>query len=74
MMQEWQTKEWQLEDVQRCWSELIVEADRWPQRVAGPGGHAYIISADLHRRFFEPRIRFDGDEWAELDEAPPSAE
>ncbi|HEY0019498.1 MAG TPA: hypothetical protein VGC13_24565 [Longimicrobium sp.] len=74
MQQEWQKKVWQLEDVQRYWSELVVEADRWPQRVAGPGGDVYIISADLHRRFFDRGIRFDGDEWAELDGDPPSAE
>ncbi|WP_420126358.1 hypothetical protein [Longimicrobium sp.] len=72
MQQEWQKKVWALKDVKRCWSELIVEADRWPQRVAGPGGDAYIISPDLHRRFFDYGIRFDGDEWADLDEEPLS--
>lgn len=66
-------KEWQLEELQRCWGEVIEEADGWPQRVAGPGGDAYIISADLYRRFFDRGIRFDGDEYAHLDVEPPEA-
>jgi hypothetical protein len=52
MQQEWQKRVWPLEDVQRRWSELIVEADRWPQRVSGPDGDAYVISADIYKRFF----------------------
>jgi hypothetical protein len=65
-------REWRLEDLQRCWSEVIAEPDQWPQRVIGPGGDAYIISPDLYTRFFDRGIRFDGDEWAELDDEPPS--
>jgi hypothetical protein len=70
MQQEWRNRVWPLENVQRCWSELIVEADRWPQRVTGPDGDAYVISADLYGRFFDGGIRFDGDEYAHLDVDP----
>ncbi|HEV3050985.1 MAG TPA: hypothetical protein VGX50_11775 [Longimicrobium sp.] len=50
-MKDW-AGEWQLHDLQRCWSDLIDAADRWPQRVVSPDGHGYVISADIYKRFF----------------------
>ena len=50
-MKDW-AGEWQLHDVQRCWSDLIDAADRWPQRVVSPDGLGYVISADIYKRFF----------------------